>query len=163
VTGRTAIGLCALACALGVGDAGAAATAWTGSVGCTSANHFCQERRAAVRLVVSGSSATADFEGYTEASHDPESSRSTCAVRYRYVTTKGPWRYYHQVGRTTFGAGGSVFNAPCTTDRHGALRTSPAGSKLRAEFAAYDPFVRDEPALRLWSPEPSYRGYLGHP
>jgi hypothetical protein len=157
---RVAIGVCALVWVLGVGDAGATPSAWTGSVGCTGPNHFCHERRSTARLVVSGSTATAVFEGYTEASHDPESARSTCTLHYRFVSAKGPWRYYHQVGRTANGAGGSVFNAPCWPDRIGAMRTTPAGPRLRAEFAHHDPLVRDDPEARLWTPEPLYRGYL---
>ena len=50
---------------------------WTGSTGCTSRNHFCHERRATVRLLLSGSLATATFEGYSEASHDAEPTRAT--------------------------------------------------------------------------------------
>jgi hypothetical protein len=155
-----AIGLCVLGgLVLTVGAfARESSITWKGSTECTSRNHFCHERRATVRLVLSGSLATATFEGYSAASHDAESTRATCTMKYRLFTTKGGWSYYHQAGKVGFGPSGPAFNSGCQV-KYGALRMASAGTKLRADFGLWSP-GRDVRNDALFWPEGMVRGYL---
>jgi hypothetical protein len=104
--------------------------------------------------------ATATFEGYSEASHDAEPTRATCTIRYRLFAKRGAVTYYHQLGKVTYGSSGPAFNAGCFA-KYGALRTAPAGSKLRAEFGFWDTSreAKEDGTYLFWE-EGMVRGYL---
>jgi hypothetical protein len=108
--------------------------------------------RPSTRLVVSGSTAVARFEGYTGATHDAPDLQTNCSISYRLVKREGTRSYYRQVGRSRYGypERGYVANAPCEMSRGGALKTTLSGSKLRADFG----LVED--------PVTYWRAYLRH-
>ena len=126
---------------------------WVGTVGRPAAmqpSPWDAAHRPSARLVVSGSTAVASFEGYTGATHDAPDLRTNCSIRYRLVKREGAWSYYHQVGLSRYGypARGYVANAPCEMSRGGAFKTALSGSRLRADFG----LVGDEATY--------WRGYL---
>jgi hypothetical protein len=146
------MGAIALAGANGAGAAAAAVAAdgrtaqnatvtWVGTVGLLAAmqpSPWDAAHRPNVRLVVSAAAIDATFEGYTGATHDSPTARTTCWVHYRFVKRQGSWSYYRQVGAARYvGNNGYVANAPCIGRVGGAVKTITAGSKLRADFGLW--------------------------
>jgi hypothetical protein len=74
-------------------------------------------------------------------------------MHYRLVKREGAWSYYHQVGRARYAAGQYVQNAPCESVNYGAVRTTLAAGKLRADFGSFD-------SEGLFEPAPLWRSYL---
>jgi len=66
---------------------------------------------------------------------------------------EGAWSYYHQVGRARYGAGQYVQNAPRESVNYGAVKTTLAVGKLRADFGSFD-------SEGLVEPTPLWRSYL---
>jgi len=130
---------------------------WVGSIGFVHPfSPAVAARRANVRLVVTLAAIEASFEGFTGADHDSPSARTTCSIRYRFFKRQGVWTYYHQVGLSRYPGGQYVQDAPCESTNYGAVRTTPAGGRLKAEFNSWSP---DE---RLMAMPPEWRTYLRH-
>ena len=147
--------LLAAAAAAGAGarDEQRNATAWVGTVGFVNASPITAGRRANARLVVSPAAIDASFEGFTGASHDSPSARTSCSIHYRFVKREGAWSYYHQVGVAHYTAVQYVQNAPCESIDYGAVKTISVGAKLRADFGSFDRY-------ELFEPAPLWRAYL---
>jgi hypothetical protein len=154
---RQAFAIAAAVCAtLAVGAfeasaVGSSTTKWVGTVDYWKRSHTPPSRRPTVMLTIAGTAAVATFVGYSSAAHDPESTRAACTIRYRYVTTVGRFRYYHEGANHPTGV--SVEDSPCETANYGALKATPVPGKLRADFG--DAFPGD-----LFERGPIYRGYL---
>jgi hypothetical protein len=127
------------------------AVTWVGAVGRPPAmqpSPFDAAHPPKARVTVSGGAIDASFEGYTGATHDSPSARTSCSIHYRFVKREGVWSLYRQVGAARYAGNGYVANAPCEMRLGGALKTTPAGSKLRADFG-------------IWGDPATYwRGYL---
>ena len=153
---RTPVAALAFVLLAAAAPAGASANAstatWAGTVGFAN-TPLGAVRRANARLVVSPTTIEASFEGYTGASHDSLSARTSCAIRYRFVKRQGAWSFYHQVGKARYAAVQYVQNAPCESSDYGAVKTTPVGAKLRADFGSFDRYT-------LFEPAPLWRAYL---
>jgi hypothetical protein len=132
---------------------GQSGTVWMGTVGgvpSTQPSPWDAAHRPNARLVVSATAVDATFEGYTGATHDDPSARTSCSIHYRLVRREGSLNSYRQLGLSRYAGGsGYVANAPCEMSRGGALKTVSSGSTLRADFG-----LTGEPFKAYW------RGYL---
>jgi hypothetical protein len=137
--------VCMAAIAVPDGLARSGLAAWVGTVGRPpnmQPSPWDAAHRPSARLVVSGSTAVARFEGYTGATHDAPDLRTNCSMRFRLVKKEEAASYYRQVGLSLYGypERGYVANAPCEMSRGGSLKTTLSASKLRADFGlAGDP------------------------
>ena len=97
-------------------------------------------------LVVAPASITVRISGKTQATHDAETARSACVMKFRYSSalTADGWRLYQQFVKPVLSgsvSGGAPELSACGFDPSGesrvVLRVRPAGSKLKAEFGEY--------------------------
>lgn len=160
--GMILVAVCLGAIAVAVGEWVAAAAAhvrsvrsgtvtWIGTVGAVPAmqpSPWDAAHRPNARLVVSAAAIDASFEGYTGATHDSGSARTSCSSHYRLVRRVGAWSYYRQVGASRWPGRDYVANSPCILRSGGAMKTTLTGTKLRADFSPWG------------DPATGWRGYL---
>lgn len=133
-------GSVAVATAAADGRSVQSVTVWVGTVGgvpATQPSPWDAAHRPNLRLTISGTTITAKVDGYTGATHDPGSARTTCTSHYQLVKRVGPSSIYRQIGAVHW-LGDYVSNAPCEFRRGTSLTTTLAGSKLRADFGLWD-------------------------